>query len=209
MHPEGTDRYVLYDGTKGWTHGKFYEKTFWDDNELGYDDVKYCEDINLSAKTGCVLTIKGIPMVSYPEPIYIWNRHEDSLCNDDYFLKSMPDYVRGTLGVIVDYIRRYRFNTEAVKVLSIKFIQTMYHVYFYFQCDKLNRDRKNLMETMLILYPIFEDYKDITATTTEDILSRTSGDLRSLYAETRNDDCTQIPFTEQMTFQDFIHYYLG
>ena len=209
MHTVGTDEYVIQGGDKGWTHGKFYEKSFWDEHDLRYDDVQYCEDINLTTKTGCIMITENIPMTILEEPLYIWNRRNDSLCEGDYFPKSMPDYIVGTMGVIIDYIERYRYDTDIAEQFCIKFIQTVYHVYFYFQSDILNKDRRIVLEAALVMLPFYERFKNVTGLTTDDIIHKTETDLIGLYAETRNSDCIQIPFTEKMTFAEWMKAYMN
>ena len=209
MHAEGSEEYSMFDPTKGWTHGKFYEKSFWDQYNLGYDDVSYCEDINLSTKTGCVMVVENIPMNIWETPLYIWNKKTDSLSEGDYLLKSMPDYIRGTIGVIVDYIEKYKFNNDVMEKLTIKFIQTLYHLYFYFQSDRLTKDRMIVLQSAIYFYPYYEKFKECTGFTTEILLDRTEGELIEFFAETRNDDMKQLPFIEKMTFKDWVKAYLN
>ena len=49
---------TVEDGTKGWTHGKFYEKIFWDKYNMGYDKylMEYCRlnDMSTQCRTCAV-----------------------------------------------------------------------------------------------------------------------------------------------------------
>ena len=41
--------------TLNWTHGKFYERKFIEENNIHYDETRYCEDINFSSQVDCHL----------------------------------------------------------------------------------------------------------------------------------------------------------
>lgn len=211
VHYADSEEYVVYHGTGAWTHGKFYEKTFWDKYSLDYDDVQYCEDINLSTKTGCILVTENIPMEQFHEPVYIWNKRTDSLSMGNgfsYFSKSMPDYVRSTFGVIVNTMNKHRNNKDITDKLGIKFIQTLYHLYFNFQSAELIDEKKTLHETIIVFYPYYELFKEIQNVTMNDIIAHTFTDWSPLYSDTRQSDYQQIPFVERMAFADWMHSYI-
>ena len=209
-HVADTDEYTLYDGFCGWTHGKFYEKSFWDKYELGYDNLQYCEDVNLSTKTGCVLTSNYLEVKKMEEPVYIWNRRADSLSSDinSYFPKSMPDYVKGTIGVIIDYIEDHIYNKDVCDALTLKFIQTIYHIYFYCQNQNIFNDKKAILATAVEIQPIYDRFKKATDIDTNKILERTTTDLMGFYAQTRAEDYNQVTFFEEITFRDWLHTYI-
>lgn len=209
MHVDGTDRYEVYDGTKCWTHGKFYEKSFWDKYGIKYDDVKYCEDVNLSTRTGCIMIAENIPMsISRDHLVYIWNRRSDSLSEGDYLFLSMPDYIKGTLGIIVDYAEQYKFNTDLLDKYTLKFIQTLYHIYFYCQSDKIYTQRKTMLDIETTLYPICQRFFETSGLTADSIIEKTNTELLNFYSQTRYEDCIQVPFVEQITFKDWMKLYL-
>jgi len=200
---EVTRQTVLEDGTQGWTHGKFYEKVFWDKYKLGYDDVRYCEDINLSTKVGCLICAENITPFRIEEPIYVWHAHKDSLSDDEYYLNSFPDYIKSTLGIVIEYVEKYK----EIKDYQILFLQTFLHMYFYLQGPLFIGRKKLVLEIILLLIPIYERFKSIMNYTTNDILNLLSTDWSLLYAETRNNDYKQIPFTEQLTFKQWLEVY--
>lgn len=209
-HVEGTDRYEIYSGTMGWTHGKFYETEFWDKYRLGYDEVKYCEDINLTTRTGCVLIAEDIPMERFEEATYIWNRTPESLSNSDgYFAKSMPDYVRGTIGVIVRHMEEHREDSRKTEQYAYKFMQTLYHVYFYCQNERIWPEKGILFQTAVTMRPFYERFLEMTGLTTEGIIQDTYTAGRGLYEEMRRIDFGHTPFVEEMTFRDWMRTYLG
>lgn len=201
--------YIVYDASKAWTHGKFYEKSFWQKYNLCYDDLKYCEDINLSTKIGCIYSTEGITIYRYEEPIYVWNRSLDSLSGGDYFAKSMPDYVKGTMGVILDYLERNMDKEDSRTELIIKFVETLFHIYFYCQDQRIYSDVRNIIATIAVLQPMCDRFYRLTNTSVHDIVTATSNELMDLYAQTRHDDYIQIHFIEQITFKDWVKYYLA
>lgn len=209
-HQEGTDEYIIMSGTHGWTHGKFYEKTFLDKYNLSYDDIQYCEDVNLSTKIGCVLIEENIPSNICHEPIYIWNQRGDSLSQRaDYFANSMPDYITGTIGVIIDHINKFKYNNDIADKLITKFFQTLFHIYFYSQSNVLYPDKRNALRIATTLLPICERFTSITNITAKDIVDKTYTEYQDIFAEARNNDYVQIPFIEHITFENWIFTYLN
>lgn len=191
----------------GWTHGKFYEKAFWDDVGLSYDWLKYCEDINLTTKVDCITVINKIKECVCG-PVYVWRRRHDSLSDVEYFKRSMPDYIKATLGVIVEYIDKYVTNKDVIGILNVKFIVALLHVYFYYQSRTLNSSRQDLLKSIMVLQPIYTKFKWITGFKTQDILGFVNNDLIGIYNRTRAEDAIQIPFVEQITFGEWIRMYL-
>ena len=207
MEDADTKQRHIEDATKGWTHGKFYEKAFWDKYHMGYDNIEYCEDINLSTKMSCLITAENIVYEKMEEPIYVWCRRKDSLSDIEYFIKSFPDYIDATLGVILVYLERYKNTQQLYDAYQILFFQTFLHMYFYLQSPFFFGKKKTILEIALKLQPIYERFKDITGYNNEIILQLLSTDLLTMYANVRNTDFMQIPFTEQLTFKQWLEAY--
>ena len=204
-----TGEQIVRNRFKGWTHGKFYEKKFWVENGICYDNVDYCEDINLSVKLDCLVTSENIKTFEYDKPLYIWRRRKDSLASIEYFIKSMPDYITATLGVTLGYVEKYKNleNKQLTDAFYIKFLATFLHIYFYFQSHILNDKKQVLLESVSIAQPIWTRFKEVSGFTNADIINFFNGDLMWLYQKTRNDDYSQIPFIEQLSFADWLTLY--
>ena len=205
----GSSDCVLQDASKAWTHGKFYERSFWKKYNLCYDNLGYCEDINLSTKVGCIFSTEDITIYRYKEPIYVWNRKADSLSSGNYFAESMPDYVTGTMGVILDYMEKNISKLNSKESLTTKFIQTLFHVYFYCQDKRIYGNNSAIIKTMLILQEMCDKFKCLTGMSVQDIVQGVSYGLMDLYNETRNEDFVQIRFVEQISFKDWVSVYLN
>ena len=197
----------IEDATKGWTHGKFYEKTFWDNYHIGYDDVQYCEDINLSTKISCLLNAEKIVCSKIEEPLYVWCRRKDSLSDVEYFVNSFPDYIKATLGVIMPYLENYKDNKEVYENFQILFFQTFLHMYFYLQSPFFSKKKTIVLKIILELQPFYEQFKQLTGYSNEIILYLLSNNLLEIYSNTRHTDFNQIPFTEQLTFKQWLEVY--
>lgn len=202
-----TGQRVLQDKSKGWTHGKLFEKTFWNKYHLAYDDLQYCEDINLTAKLNCVIDENGIKPNEYDKIIYVWCRRNNSLADEDYFRRSMIDYVKGTLGVLINYIEKHKNNEELHNIFCVKFLATMLHVYFYHQSSILD-GKELLLKTILTMQPFYTRFKEDTGVTNDGIAYAFTTDLRELYQKTRSEDYSQIPFVETISFKDWLNSYL-
>lgn len=202
-----TGQATIMDRHKGWTHGKFYEKKFWNKYGIHYDDVQYCEDIDLSNRVDCIITMNRLPVSEYSEPLYVWRRRGDSLADEAYFRKSMPDYITSTLGVLCDYVEQSKGDKELYDAFNIKFLVTFLHIYFYFQSELLWGYKPVLFEAIGITQPILDRYKKITGETNVSIVSHFHNDLLTVYQQTRTDDFNQIPFVEQVTIAEWMRIY--
>lgn len=202
---------IVNESTHGWTHGKFYEKSFLDKYDIRYDDIQYCEDINLSTKVGCVMAENMLETYHFNEPVYIWMRRNDSLCDVDYFIRSMPDYICATAGVLITFIEKHKDDEDQnlFKYYNTRFINTLYHTFFYLQSPQLFGSKRVIHETCMALIPIYERFQKATGLTSDDILYLTYNDLLPIYHDTRNNDFRQIPFIEQMTFREWMVTHLG
>lgn len=198
-------------GLKGWTHGKFYSKNFWLDEELGYDDIQYCEDINLSTKVSCILIAKKDQYTIIEDPIYVWCKRKDSLSEGTYFINSFPDYIKATLGVILKYLNKYidGGDNKIISDYNILFIQTFLHMYFYLQSDFFYHEKEKMIAIIQILQPIYDEYKKLFHYTNEYFIQLLSTDLLNLYHSIRDGDFNQIPFIEQIAFKDWINIFFN
>lgn len=208
QHKVLTDEYIVKSGSEGWTHGKFYEKSFWDSHDLHYDNVDYCEDINLTTKCGCIMMEENEKFHICHDPVYIWNNRPGSLCDDSYFVKSMPDYIKGTIGVIADYVEKYKYNKDLLESYELVFMKTLYHIYFYCQNDIVSEDKESFLSAIVVLLPYYRKFLSVTGFTDADIISRTAGDLRGMFMECLVSDYQQVSFFISMSFNDWITAYL-
>lgn len=202
-----TGERILRNRFKGWTHGKFYEKAFWDKYEIRYDDINYCEDINLTTKLDCICISEKTNPYELDKPVYVWRRRKDSLADIKYFADSMPDYVVAMFGVIIQYVEKYKDDEELLLAYNIKFISTFLHIYFYFQSNILNTRKQLLLKTVQITQSYYTKYKELTKFTNSDIIYYLNTELIDLYQQTRTDDYNQIPFIEQIAFSDWMYNY--
>lgn len=199
----------IEDAGKGWTHGKFYERSFWTKYNIGYDEVDYCEDINLSTKVSCTLTAAHLGYTIMEEPIYVWCRREDSLSDVPYFVKSFPDYIKATLNVIMDFLEKYKDDKEICNTYQVLFLQTFLHMYFYLQSQFFFNKKETVLSIIIILQPIYERFKKMFNYTNEMLINSFSTDLLGLYNDTRTGDFAQIPFMEQISFKDWLFVYFN
>ena len=198
---EDNDTYTIQDGTLGWTHGKFFEKVFWEQHKLCYDDVQYCEDVDLITKMECLTYIESLPTFIMNEPIYVWNQHKDSLADLSYYINSMPDYVRSSLGVIMNYLKQNKDNEQ----LQFHFILTLADIYFYLQGDAFINQDLIVKKTINIVKQLYEQFKQLYFYTNQDIINVVSTTLLEKYNKARAVAGEQIPFIEQITFKEWLN----
>lgn len=200
-HLDGSTEEIIQAGN--WTHGKFYEKKFWDEYKVSYpENIRYCEDIALSVNVNCILYDNNLERFYYPCFTYAWIEREDSLskanglADDSYFFKSIPEYTKGTLG-------QYIAKMQKDDYYLINIIDMYFHFYFYFQGLMCAGDE------------IPDSYYDLLAQYLDKFLAEFEISLDGLkqlvrdscvyqYNMTRSVCCKQIPFIEQQLFDDFM-----
>ena len=200
----------LISGLCGWTHGKFFEKTFWDNHDIHYENIEYCEDTNLSTLVQCIMIDENKYIRVIDNPVYVWYRRSDSLADDDYFAKSFPDYIRATFGVILPFVEKHATDRNQTMFgnFTYLYLKTLLHLYFYSQALLFRHEKKAMIEAMAFMFPYHEQFRNIVGCTNQDIAERMKSDLFSLYCEARDNDCKQISFVEQMSFDEFLRWYL-
>lgn len=203
-----SDQMIIRDKHSGWTHGKFYQTSFWKHYKISYDNVQYCEDINLTNKIDCIILSHHALSYETNNCVYVWKRRKDSLSDIEYFKKSMSDYIKATSGVTLKYVEKYIEDGQLAKIFKTKFIGTIYHIFFYYQSEVLNTDKTGLLKAMQTLQPIYTRFKEVTRYSTDDIIRLTNTELLGVYNKTRAGDYNQIPFVEQIAFGQWLKLYL-
>lgn len=213
LQPEGKSKAerVQMQKTLNWTHGKFYERKFIEANNIAYDEVRYCEDINFSSVVDLALHKINTEVIFVDTYTYIWNQRADSLSKNnnyrEYFFQSFPEYIDGTIGV---YIKAYEQDPNASQAMrdfyEQRIEQTFYYYYFYFQ-GMINPQHEcppipdNYYEKIA---NYFYRYKKCIHMTTDEYLDMTYKDKITMFAETRNIAVTQIPFMEYEGYTEWI-----
>ena len=99
----------------------------------------------------------------------------------------MPDYVRGTLGVIARYIENSKDDQTLLNRYCIEFINTLYHFYFYFQSDLLYDKKQELYKMLKVIQPLYDKFKSTSNLTNDDVIRITYTDMFETYNKTRMD----------------------
>lgn len=202
---------TLQEKAQNWTHGKFYEKKFWNEANIRYESIEYCEDIALSVRVNCVLAENNLERYYMPYPTYVWYQHEDSLSNaskyteNGYFFKSFPDYIKTTLGVYVDRYENASLNEDVDFFYKFNISSMMMHLYFYFQgmictinfCPKIPKEYYKISYDLFSRFLKKAGYKDYN-----EFCNSISKDMEYIneYTKTRDVCVKQIPFIETESF---------
>ena len=129
----GKNDMVLRHNTKamGWTHGKFYRRSWWDAHGIRYKkDLLSHEDIYLSSVVNCCHADDGIDYLYLPITTYKWTVHSGSLSRRDErsFIEShYEEWLEATGYVYLDWYKKsnnYNFTVYHAGIV------TMY-CYFY------------------------------------------------------------------------------
>lgn len=192
--------------TLNWTHGKFYEKTFWKEYGISYPKSEYCEDIGLSVLVSCILKENGLNAYYFPCFTYTWVQHEDSLSktnglNDkSYFYKSFPDYMKITLGTYIEMLRNTKLEDISYYVSNIT--SMILHLYFYFQ-GMIWQNEKDVNEYNDLAKSYFREYIHLLKIDQQDFIDQVNSNLK-MYSDTRDICYKQIPFIETESFSDWV-----
>ena len=192
---------------KSWTHGKFYEQSYIKKYNIYYDELDYCEDINFSTKISCVNELEDIVPFSLEEPLYVWCRSNNSLSNENYYIHSFSDYISATSGVIIEYIEKYQTNEKLSTMYQIMFIQTILHIYFYLQGVSFYHQKELMLKAILTFTPLYKRFKEVYHYTNEKLVKLLNTDLITFYNRIRYTDFKQLPFFEQVTFEEWLFTY--
>lgn len=128
---------MVYSSPWALTHGKFYEKTFWDKYQITYPNVQYCEDSNLCSMVECCIMNNSIQYTHINQITYVWVAREDSTSLSNrtkFFQDSFLDYMRGE---VINFIDQYLLQEEISLELNNWYVETiiqqLIRVYFEFQ----------------------------------------------------------------------------
>ena len=113
---QNTGEIILRDCPEEGTQGKFYERAFIEKYNIRYDNVTYVEDANFGMHVKCVLVTYGLHALRLHSPTYNWLQHEGSLSDiihkDTYFFNSQQDYIKSTIGILLDEYERISKNNK-------------------------------------------------------------------------------------------------
>ena len=205
-----TGQTIIESASYAWTHGKFTNRILWDKYGLKYDAVDYCEDSNIVTKINCLLFSMDEEIIYAEDPVYVWCAREESLSNRnnaEYFIKSMPDYIKGTLKVVLSYLKKKSNTPKQSEQYRLSFMFTLYHIFFYLQAHHMYNYKKEMINTISYMIPIVEEFKELMNYTTEDIIMLTNTEYLHNYNAARTSDCNEVPFIEQMSFKDWMNLY--
>lgn len=196
--------------TLNWTHGKFYERKFWNKYNIGYTETKYCEDMSLSVFVSCVLAENKLDDYYFPCFTYTWVGHPESLSkmnglsNDGYFYRSMPDYIRITLGRYVSQFEKCEKTQDNLNFYVNNIVSNILHLYFYHQ-GLTWQDDGDLQAFENLTRQYYLDFLRISESTNEQFKNFVWDNL-DMYKDIREVCFSQVPFIEKQSFFDWIDF---
>ena len=127
----------------GWTHGKFFNKKFWEKYNLHYiKDMTSHEDVCISTQLEYIRQTYKEDYYQINTFCYIWNENPDSLSNRKYIKKKKErvfldvffiDYIESTAGISYFMYNRTGLNKQWV---SDEIKKVLLYSYFYFEFSK-------------------------------------------------------------------------
>ena len=188
-----------------WTHGKVYERAFLTRNRIEYSDLKYSEDVDFSIKMACALLKEKKRAFQAGVIFYTWCRRDDSLCNHDYHLHMMPDYIQATLKTIMEYMIKYKKDNNLYNDYKNLFLKYLLTIYFYLQGSQFLENPDKADEAIKLIRPFYQQFISILKEHNEDTFTLLTTDLLLAYEETRTFCFTQRPFIERVTLENFLN----
>jgi len=205
----------LQEKKQNWTHGKFYDRDFWNKANIHYENTQYCEDIGLSVRINCELAERGVDRYYFNYPTYYWYQHDDSLSNgskykeDGYFFKSFPDYIKITLGTYITRYEEAELNEELDFYYRFNISSMMMYLYFYFQgmlrkenfCPKIPKLYYKIIQEYFVRFLVKAGYKNY-----KEFLNQIYKEKEFIdeFSRARSECVKQIPFIEIESFEEWI-----
>lgn len=206
----GIDIIIEYKQSKNWTHGKFYQKSFWDKYNIHYTETMYCEDILLSVQIDNLIEEEELDNWYLPYVTYNWVTNPNSLSHENdftqlgYFYLSLPDYLKGSLGVYIDKLKN-KPSERMINYYIENTIEMIFLIYFYIQGllyqNKISKHDADKLDQLVIKY--LTDFLQIQEWTFEDLLNNFKKRVNR-YNELRTGCTLQIPMIETEPFFHWI-----
>ena len=156
----------------GWTHGKFYRRSWWEKNHVAYKhDLKSHEDIYLSSLITCIMDENKESPMWVPVLTYHWIKRPDSITQgeDRLFIENhMPEYIESTGRVFLDYYKRR--GSEALKMAKYQACSVILYCYFYHMGCVFVDSRGFIRENTTAISAYYQDLKQTLGMTNEELL---------------------------------------
>ena len=119
------------------THGKFYEKIFWQQYNIHYPEVKYCEDSCIQSIIECTLINNNLESNILDTFSYVWVERADSVSYSnsvEYLVDSFMDFLHGGFVNFVDnFISQNILSEKQIEWYTNTIIIQFIRMYFEFQ----------------------------------------------------------------------------
>lgn len=156
----------------GWTHGKFYRRSWWEKNNVSYKhDLKSHEDIYLSSLVTCILDeTKEQPM--YVNVLtYRWIKRPDSITQgeDRLFIENhMAEYIESTGQVFLDYYKRR--GADALEIAKHQAVSVILYCYFYHMGSIFADARGFIRENSEVIAAYYRELKEVFGMSNDELL---------------------------------------
>ena len=190
------------------THGKLFEKTFLQQYNIQYSDIKYNEDTCFINKIKCISFFYDVKVYMIEEPFYYWVRHSNSLSSSStYRLLSLLSYIKIALQDIFKFLILSQDNENKYKEFIKLFIAIYIRIYFYQQTTDMptwENYEKEVKKQNILLSIYKTKFKELTNITNKEIINIVNNELDYIYNIIRMEQSTQIMF-EHETFEQWLN----
>ena len=156
----------------GWTHGKFYRRSWWEKNHIAYKhDLKSHEDIYLSSLVTCTLDENKESPMYVPVLTYHWIKRPDSVSQgeDRLFIENhMPEYIESTGRVFLDYYKRR--GKDAYKMAQYHAVSVVLYCYFYHMGAVFADSRGFIRENTEAISAYYQELKQVFGMNNDELL---------------------------------------
>ena len=156
----------------GWTHGKFYRRTWWEKNHVAYKhDLKSHEDIYLSSLVTCIMDETGDQPMYVPVLTYHWIKRPDSITQGEgrlFIENHMPEYIESTGRVFLDYYKRR--GEEALAISKYQAASVILYCYFYHMGSIFADARGFIRENSEVIAEYYREFKKTFGMSNDELL---------------------------------------
>ena len=201
------------------THGKFYEKTFLDKNNIHYDRLMTGEDTNFQTKVVTTLMDLDAQVSYFSQPSYTWVQRSNSLSkNNDgsnaiaYFSNYFLDYVKGSLGYYCTHYEEQIKNNKPINQAYYKIHIEYCFIFCYCYLSSIEHSleitKAPIQDYYKCLKKYFQIYLKLFNTSTDQYLALAYNELFEEYNNIYSSCQKQYQLMPRYSFYDWVYKYL-
>lgn len=191
----------------GWTHGKFFKRSFWERHHLRYKkDLLSHEDIYMSSLVSCCLALDDKQFLYIPVKTYMWTAHPESVSRSEQGLfieHHFEEYLESSGYVFTEFYKNHPALSDFTKEKALAVILV---AYFYHMGIIFRNARKGVNPDIAVYVTNYvQEVKSLYGMTNDDILEYSAGNEGKFYWSCMiSAEIATGPYIPMMTLQQYL-----